>query len=570
MQKTKVKLIFLALIFFGIFGLAESSQAATYYVSPNGNDNNPGTSNSRFQTIQRCHDVMSAGGTCIVGNGTYYRTGSNNYIVSLSKGGTASAWVTYKAETKWGAKLDGQNNAHYFIWVIMSANANYIRIEDFEITGAQNGFWNNEGAHHHVLKGNHMHHLGNYCNPGKPDDYDGSHGGGPVYCGANARYYTIDGNVMHDNGRPSNCGIYPQYNNYTHDHALYVSGGDVVIQNNIFYNNNAGWDIQASGGSPNNANWLIANNVFASHNPNPYTQHYGQIIFWTQYGYAPSNITIQNNISYDTPTTFIYPYYQGNQGYYIYNNLVQSGSLIFGQPSTPNYTSSGNIIGQDPKFVNPATRDFHLQATSPAIGKGLLTNAPTYDFDGNARGSTIDIGAYEYGGSTPPPPPPTGTTYLSDLNWLGTPTNGWGPVEKDQSNGEDSANDGHTLTLNGTTYAKGLGTHANSEISYNLGGQYAGFTTDIGIDDEMASLGSVVFQVFLDGTERYNSGTMTGATPTKTITLDVSGKNTLKLVVSDNGDGNSQDHADWANARLTAGTIPDTTPPAAPSGLKVQ
>ncbi|MCP9934484.1 NPCBM/NEW2 domain-containing protein, partial [Cyanobium sp. Candia 9D4] len=45
--------------------------------------------------------------------------------------------------------------------------------------------------------------------------------------------------------------------------------------------------------------------------------------------------------------------------------------------------------------------------------------------------------------------------YLSDL----TPTasvNGWGPYERDRSNGEDGATDGGTLTINGTTYAKGL------------------------------------------------------------------------------------------------------------------
>ena len=35
--------------------------------------------------------------------------------------------------------------------------------------------------------------------------------------------------------------------------------------------------------------------------------------------------------------------------------------------------------------------------------------------------------------------------------------NGWGPAEKDQSNGEAAAGDGKPLTLNGTVFAKGLG-----------------------------------------------------------------------------------------------------------------
>jgi hypothetical protein len=52
------------------------------------------------------------------------------------------------------------------------------------------------------------------------------------------------------------------------------------------------------------------------------------------------------------------------------------------------------------------------------------------------------------------------------LNFLGTPTNGWGPVERDTSNGEQAAGDGHTMSINGATFTKGLGAHANSSIVY--------------------------------------------------------------------------------------------------------
>jgi parallel beta-helix repeat protein len=146
----------------------------------------------------------------------------------------------------------------------------------------------------------------------------------------------------------------------------------------------------------------------------------------------------------------------------------------------------------------------------------------------------------------------TGTgTYLSDLNWAAA-SNGYGPVEKDRSNGESNAGDGHTLTLNGTTYPKGLGVHASSEITYNLNGQYTRFITDMGIDDEMsdAGCGTVSFNVYVDNVLVYSSGTMTPTTATKSINLDVSGKQTLKLVVTNAGDNTSCDHADWAGARL--------------------
>ncbi len=68
------------------------------------------------------------------------------------------------------------------------------------------------------------------------------------------------------------------------------------------------------------------------------------------------------------------------------------------------------------------------------------------------------------------PDPSAGTTnYLSDLEWSSM-SNGWGPAEKDRSNGDQAAGDGGPITLNGVTYEKGLGTHANAEVRYNLGG----------------------------------------------------------------------------------------------------
>ncbi len=48
----------------------------------------------------------------------------------------------------------------------------------------------------------------------------------------------------------------------------------------------------------------------------------------------------------------------------------------------------------------------------PCIGKGLMTNAPLYDFDGNLRTGLPDIGAYECAGAmvedTTPPASPSG------------------------------------------------------------------------------------------------------------------------------------------------------------------
>ena len=160
-----------------------------------------------------------------------------------------------------------------------------------------------------------------------------------------------------------------------------------------------------------------------------------------------------------------------------------------------------------------------------------------------------------------PPPPPTGGTYLSDLAWTSM-TNGWGPVEKDISNGEAAAGDGVTITLNGTTYPKGLGTHAASDVRYALASDCTRFKTSVGVDDEAGVNASVVFQVFADATKVYDSGLMTGATATKEVDVSIAGASELRLVVTVGGNNDWDDHGDWALARIECGGGGgDTTPP---------
>jgi len=148
------------------------------------------------------------------------------------------------------------------------------------------------------------------------------------------------------------------------------------------------------------------------------------------------------------------------------------------------------------------------------------------------------------------PVSPPATTYVSDLPYQAI-SNGWGPVEKDKSNGEQAGGDGKQISLGGTKYAKGLGTHANSEVVVNLNGQYTSFLADLGIDDEARAFGgSVVFQVYLDDLKVFDSGLITSASAIRSINIDVTGHNKMQLIATDGGDGATADHADWANARL--------------------
>ncbi|WP_083939126.1 NPCBM/NEW2 domain-containing protein [Deinococcus apachensis] len=142
-----------------------------------------------------------------------------------------------------------------------------------------------------------------------------------------------------------------------------------------------------------------------------------------------------------------------------------------------------------------------------------------------------------------------------------TATNAWGPIEVDRSNGERGIGDGKTLTLNGTRYAKGYGVHAPSELKYSLAGsdnaKCVRFKAQVGVDDEVGSRGSVVFQVWGDGEKLYDSGVMTGASATKNVNVDLRGKKAIRMVVTDAGNGKTADHADWINPTITC--LPNIT-----------
>jgi alpha-galactosidase len=131
--------------------------------------------------------------------------------------------------------------------------------------------------------------------------------------------------------------------------------------------------------------------------------------------------------------------------------------------------------------------------------------------------------------------------------------NGYGPVEVDHSNGESKAGDGHTITINGVTYTKGLGAHAPGVIEYYAAGRCTSVTADVGMDDEKGNNGTASFEVWADGTKVADSGVLTNLMPAHPLQADVTGATLVRLVTTDGGDGNNSDHADWANAHIICG-----------------
>jgi len=118
----------------------------------------------------------------------------------------------------------------------------------------------------------------------------------------------------------------------------------------------------------------------------------------------------------------------------------------------------------------------------------------------------------------------------------------WGTLQKNRSVWEKE------LTIGGQCFRRGLGTHANGEIVYNLEGAYRRFLAWAGPD--MATYGSLGFTVIVDGQKRWESGKMVRGDAPRQIDVDITGAKELRLVVDDSGNGIAGDHANWANAQL--------------------
>ncbi|MFI6729596.1 NPCBM/NEW2 domain-containing protein [Streptomyces atratus] len=200
----------------------------------------------------------------------------------------------------------------------------------------------------------------------------------------------------------------------------------------------------------------------------------------------------------------------GVTGYQIYR-----GTTLVGSSAGTSFTATGLSASTPYSFTVKA-----VDAAQNASGASTAVSVTTAD---SGNGQRVD---------------------LSDLTWSDARSD-FGTLRKDRSV------DGNPIRLNGTAYAKGIGTHANSTVTYTLNGAYSRFQSDVGVDDEVSANSTVRFEVWGDGTKLYETpAVMTSASPTRSIDVSIKGVKSLVLKVTDAGDGINSDHADWAGAKL--------------------
>ena len=165
---------------------------------------------------------------------------------------------------------------------------------------------------------------------------------------------------------------------------------------------------------------------------------------------------------------------------------------------------------------------------------------------------------------------------LSSLN-LGEVLQSWGSAQANRSV------EGRTLQISGQKFTNGVGLHARSVLWIQLQGGSQRFTASVGIDDEVVTPivyrelrsayekgydeykkvnGRVVFQIYSDGKLLWKSGLRQTGMPAEKLDVELTGVQTLVLVVSSMGDAVDYDHADWADAKfVVTGAKPKTIPP---------
>lgn len=337
------------------------------YVATTGSDANAGTRGAPFKTISKAATAAKAGYVVHVADGTY----RENVITNSS--GTASSYITFISDNRWGAKIVAPGGGNSAAW---HNRGDFVAIVGFDISGGGAVGINHSGSGD-IARQNHVHHIPAAACSG----YGGAGIGFDQY---NLKSGGIaDANLVHDIG--------PLGTNCFRVQGVYTSIPNVTISNNVIYKV-VGYAV-TNGHCSYNVK-VLNNTMFNNGGP---VEGGGVVMTGnTKCTLASNGNVVANNIVYDS---VIGLHEEGvtTADVTIYtNNLVYGNKINWGAMRMPH----SNDVRADPAFVTyfrDGGGDYRVRPGSPAIGKGSAAYAPAHDFLGHRRGASVTLGAYQYG-----------------------------------------------------------------------------------------------------------------------------------------------------------------------------
>jgi len=411
-----------------LFGMCETSLAATYYVSPSGTaDWNECVSESTPCAVSTAMSRAVAGDTVIFKAGTYYITAGGRWYqpdLQPANSGTSGSPITFKSAAKGAVILRaadpsihsspfiGAYNREYIVWdgfILDSSDispnyaggrvifhtTNYCAITNSEVIGHT---WNTEdnysaiGATHSeylTVSNNRLHGFKN-----------GFVASGMIFF--NVYHAIIENNEIYDN----ECGFFDKEEgthnsyryNYVHDNSnlgvwIHTQGGknidDIRIYQNIFANNGGVNMSVDSGMTITNIRWRN-NTFYNSGGPRFAGNGVGN-------GVSENNLLVNgdgatlwgltDSGSGNTPEYVDYNLYYGPGGIYLVLNYGE-GSIYYTNLSDWQALGyDGHSSLDEPIFVNSSGNmslisDYALASNSPGYNAGS---------DGNSLGANINF-----------------------------------------------------------------------------------------------------------------------------------------------------------------------------------
>ncbi|MFI7239040.1 choice-of-anchor Q domain-containing protein [Streptomyces cyaneofuscatus] len=413
----------------------------TYFVSPSGNDSNPGTSvGAPFRTIQKAADSAGPGDTVSIMNGTYSERSKGSNVLTVKRSGRAGAPITFTAHpghkpvihpvkawngiSVYGAsyiaiknlEIKGNNAALTLAGAERDSNksdptynTNCITVERNRATGAL--------SHHVEVSGNVVHGCaGGGISAISSDHVDitsnhvHSNSWYTVYAtsgisiltprdvgAADPRKYKIriTGNRVHDNETKikwEKCRCYSDGNGIIID-TLKGDGENPAYRGRALVADNLSYDNGGSGiHSYKSQHVDIIHNTAYKNGRSTRMESYANI-----FAHDSTDVRLLNNIAYGRPGQATNSKSRNTDVTYDYN-------IYFGGKA-PEVKGPNDIVA-DPKLTSPGTganAEFRLSKGSPAIGSGTPFPAVAHDFTGARRtGGAPDRGAYSVktGGNT--------------------------------------------------------------------------------------------------------------------------------------------------------------------------